>query len=137
MFSAAFFKEVDGNLAFPGTVMMSVPAALLARHYELFHFELWCIWPIFFMSLGMGFIMAWTLRGSGWWVLIPAALTLAAAGGGLAFDDFYRYQSWLRDMADKWPLWLVVMAFLVAVVIWRRRNTIRPAGSAGEIDVYT
>lgn len=87
--AAAPGKRVDTILMFPGTVFLVTGAAVLARQIGLADFPLWLLWPIFFGSVGLAFLMLWIVRYSGWWAFIPGGFLLFVAGAGVATHSWY------------------------------------------------
>jgi hypothetical protein len=110
----------DASLIFPGTILAGTGAAGLALSYGVLHHDWWRIWPLFFCSLGLAFLLTWANRSSGVWVLIPGGIFLVFGGGGLASDSFVRYQLWLHRLIRAWPLLLLATGLIVVITRWRQ-----------------
>jgi len=90
------------------------------RKAGLIDFPMWRFWPILFMSAGLAFLALWAFRESKSWVFFPGGLLLLAAGAGLAEESWWRYQRWLRDVVDMWPLLLIAFGVVLLIGYWRR-----------------
>ena len=126
LFVIAAFRGSGDNkvLLFPGVVFLVTGGAILTRQLGLADFPLWYLWPIFLGSLGLGFILLWTVSLSGWWVFFPGGLFLFLSGIGLAARSWHHYLRWLRRVVDWWPILLLVIGLLILVGWWRSRSEV-------------
>ena len=109
----------DRQYLFPGTILVVTMGAFALRSLGWIDFNLWKFWPILFTSIGLGFVTLWVVRDSRSWVLIPGGIMLFVGGAGFGERSFWRYQYWLRDIVDLWPLILILFGIFLIVGRYR------------------
>lgn len=116
------FKGNDKQYLFPGTILLVLMGALICRKFGLLDFPLWKFWPILFIGTGLAFIILYTVRDSRIWVLIPGGALLLAGGGGIGYDSWWKYQHWLRGVADLWPILIIGIGTYMIWNHWRKTS---------------
>jgi len=109
----------DKQYYFPGTMLIVTVGALILRKYGLFNFPLWQFWPILFLSIGFGFLILWGVRETKVWAIIPGSIFVFIGSAGLTHHSWWRYQLWLREIYDLWPLILIFTGILLVIRYWR------------------
>ena len=122
LFYIRAFSGEDKQYLFPGTILIVTMSALLFRSFGLIEFPLWKFWPILFLSTGLAIIILWAVRDSRAWVFIPGGILLLAGGGGIGFDSWWRYQRWLREVVDLWPLIVIGLGVYLIFSYMRKRS---------------
>lgn len=111
-------KGGDRGSLFPGTILVVSGAALIGHDYGWISFPVWRVWPIFFGSIGFGFLMVYIARHVGNWALIVGGLLLFITGAGFAIESWWSYQRWLRGVVDLWPVFLIIAGLVLVIGYW-------------------
>lgn len=112
----------DRKYLFPATIMLITFGALVLYRTEIIVFPLWKIWPVLFISTGLGFLLLYIFHEAKTWVFIPAGFLLFTGSVGLGYSSWWRYLRWLRDVVDLWPMLLIALGVFILVGRWRRHS---------------
>lgn len=108
-------RNHSGSL-FWGVVLLSVGGFFFLRNFAIIpYFYADEYWPIFLLSLGMGFIALFVLNPRDWGIIIPAGLFLFF-GIGFSLHTFHTYfWGWERFIENYWPMILILIGLGVLI----------------------
>lgn len=124
LFFVSIMTRKDKGAAFPATVLIVLGLFFFLRNYGYFslHFYFYDFedfWPIFLISIGLGFIVLYIFKPEDWGVLIPGGVLLFL--GILFFLKSAGIFYW-RDFVDFWPVILIAIGISIVISNLRRKT---------------
>lgn len=106
-----FYQVILGKKenAFLGTVFLVLAGFFALKNYHFIHFfHLYEYWPIFFVALGLGFIVLYVFKPADWALLIPGSI-LTFMGIVILLHTVNVSFVVIRFVQKFWPLVLVII----------------------------
>ena len=108
----ALVNREKGTL-FPATFFLTIGIYFILRNFDILPFyEIYEIWPIFMLALGLAFLVLFISAPKNWGVMIPGSIFLFF---GVIFlvENIGAHIWWIDLVSQYWPLMLVVIGLSI------------------------
>jgi len=112
---------IDRGFIFLTTVLFVMGGAKVVWDIGLIDFEGWRLWPIFLGSVGLAFMLAWSVKEAGWWVLPVGGALLVLSSAGLGMSSWFKFRHLVHDITDYWPALLIIFGVSLILSYWHKR----------------